>query len=936
MEDIRPTAKWANRMLRPLTAIYYRLEKHHEIVTSVLLSKAKEKEKIDATPTAEQQPTRLTSKLDQGCSHLDDEEPNDPAWIPGKLDKRKIRHNYSTRGRGNHNGPRRRSRLLIRSPEIPRTLPGAIEIATPLITGKIRGPFAELSPSSRMQPRQGHLAGASNSNSNLEQRKTGRANNSSFPPYQGSWKEVLDLSGDPGLVDIAHSLDRIFLKFLRNTRVVPKDRADGQRGARPLLSTAVRRLPDFIAEEQILQDEADRGSKVDMCDAYFTELEAFYAPGGHGWQPLREAVRAQGIYLVSRIMQNSWITPLAACRLLEECSSHKELDAFEALQTRVLASVNAYHHPTTFESTRSPGASDDPIQLLGTYYLRHPQRHSYVFDELTRLLIRGTILPEWMVTTLWKKCVDGAIKSVSTEDRNYATAKGLIEAIILSAAGIFSCGHKLRSLKRKRGRPSRVARPRETRASTTQTVGLTTGKNPCPIPIQDALSNLISSLLTALCGMCIARSQDADFSKRSAGLNAREMVHHLAFTVQRDIGDRPVSVISTDPAVHLLRRGYVLLADCTLQCGGSVTPDIIYHSDPVSKRKIEAFFRELASRQEVDRELARLVSQVFHHSGHSYDRGPSRTPREIRARVSRLARMTSTTGVAILLGRVAAEAAMELAEKSLDPDDHAWAVEIQETAASSQQDEDSSPFSSHQHSSLYRWEDSIGEWVAKTPAVKPRPITAHLAAKQPVNRKGRPRVIADSTSSSSISSICSEESNSSVTSSAPSVSRKRACASQDSSARPFKKSYHTRSVERVESKESAWADFPDRPPCEPSSEATHVPVAARTRTGLRDVLRKTAVGQGNARQGDVPLGSMSTIEVVIMNKSSQGSSQAAPSKHHIKPIKRRRRVRHSAIMPRKSPRLIRRRLSAPARVSRSRTIIPCSQDDDSDDELSFL
>ncbi|KAL4873486.1 hypothetical protein BDV12DRAFT_160123 [Aspergillus spectabilis] len=938
MEDIRPTAKWANRILRPLTSIYRRLEKHHETVTSVLISKAKAKEKIDAAPAAEQT-TRLSSKGEQGCSYPDDEETNDPAWIPGQLDKRRVRHNYSTRGRGVHNRPRRRSRLLIRSPEIPKTLPGAIEIATPLITGKIRDPLAEASPSLRMQLFQGHLARAP-SNANPEQRRTGRTNNSSFPPYRGSWKEVLDQSGDQGLVDIAHLLDRIFLKFLGNTRVVsPKGRDDSQRGARSLLSMTVRRLPEFIFEEQRIQDETDKGSKVDMCDAYFTELEASYAPSGHGWQPLREAVRAQGTYLVSRMIQNRWITSLAACRLLEDCLSQQELDAFETLQTKALASINAYHHPTTFDPPRPSEHCDDPIRVLGTYFLRHPARHSYVFDELTRLLTRGTIPPEWMVTTLWKKCVDGAIKSVSTEDRNYAAARRLIEAVILSSTGIFSTsGSKVRSLKGRRKRASGPGRPRETRASTTQPVGLSKEKNLCPIPIQDALSNLVSSLLTALCGMCIARSQAADSDERSAGLKVRRMVNYLAFTVQRDIGDRPASLKSEETTFQPLRRGYVLLADCTLQCGKRVPAEIIYHSESESRRKIESFFRSLASRPEGVRELARLVSQVFHHSGHAYDRGPSRTPREIRARVSQLARMTSATGVTLLLGKIAAEAAMELAEKSLDPDDHSWAVEIQETAASSQQDEGSqqSPSSSQHYSSLYRWEDGIAEWVARTPAVKPRPVTTHLAAKQPVRRRGRPRIIASSTSSSSASSICSEKTISSVTSSAPSVSRKRACTSQDSSPRPFKKSSHTRSVERVESKASDWANIPDRPPCKPSYEATHVPVAARTRTGLGDVLLEKTAGQGESRAGNVPPGSISTIEVVIVNKSPQESSHAAPSGHHIKPIKRRRRTRHSSNLPRKSPRILRRRLSAPIRVSHRKTIIPCSQDDDSDDELSFL
>ncbi|OJJ00452.1 hypothetical protein ASPVEDRAFT_39935 [Aspergillus versicolor CBS 583.65] len=959
MEDIRPTAKWANRMLRPLTSIYHRLEKHNEIVTSVLVSKAREKEKGSAVLDAEQRTrssrkagtaagTTSTTTTEQGYSYSDDEEPNDPAWIPGKpMDKRRIRHNYSTRGRGlNGAGPRRRSRLLIRSPEAPKTLPGAIEIATPLITGKIRGALAESSPSLRTQLFQGHLAdGVHNGlGGPAENRKPGRTKNNSFKRYHGSWKEVLDQSGDPGLVDIAHLLDRIFLKFLGNTRPSPPEgQEDGpQQGARSLLSMTVRRLPEFIAEEQRMQDESEEDGDVDMCDAYFTELEAAYAPSGNGWQPLREAVRAQGIYLVSGMIQQRWITSLAACRLLEECLSQQELDAFESLQTTLLASVEEYHYPSRLDPARPSGHCNDPIQILMKYYIWHPARHTYVFEELSRLLTRGAIPPEWMVTMWWKKSVDQAIMLVSTEGRGYAAARRLIEAVILSSAGIYSRYDSKVFLKENHNQAPRTIRSRGTRTSISLMSELSNDQSSCPVPIQDALSNLISSLLTALCGICIARSQAPGADERSAGLKMRGMVNYLAFTVQQAVENEAVTHDLGQQVFQPLRRGYVLLADCTLQCGGSVTAEIIYHSESVSRRNIESFFRALASRENVVRDLARLVSQVFHHSGSAHDRSSVRTPREIRARVSQLAHLTSATGVIFLLGKVAVEVAMAHAEGTLHPDDHIWAVEIQETVASFLEDDgfQQSHSSSQEYTSLYRWEDSIGEWVARTPAAKPRVVTTNIATRPQLRRRGRPRIIACSTSSSSASSICSEKSVSSATSSAPSVPKKRPCTSQYSDPRPFKKAYNTRYAERGWGKEGDWTNSPDYSPCQSSSEAGHAPVAARTRTAVKDELRQTSADQQGTtrsrRAGNTPVGPIPAIEVVIINKNSRDSGYEAAPKDHTKPIKRP--ARHSSIIPRASSKYSDRRRSAPAPIIRRRTAaaIPCSQDDDSDDELSFL
>ncbi|KAJ0424174.1 hypothetical protein BJY00DRAFT_277240 [Aspergillus carlsbadensis] len=907
MEDIRPTAKWANRMLRPLTSIYHRLAKHHEIVTSVLISKAKEKEKTSAVPNAER--TRLSSKgvRNRGCSYSDDEEPNDPTWIPGKLDKRRIRNNYSSRGRGG--GATRRSRLLIRSPEMPKTLPGAIEIATPLITGKLRSPMVETSPSTRIRLLHNQIPNVDNRRYS-DHRKTGRTHSSSFPPYQGSWREVLDRSGDPGLVDIAHLLDRIFLKFLKTTRTGP---GEGTRGARSLLSMAVRRLPEFIAEEQRIQDDTDDGCDVDMCDAYFTELEASYAPSGHGWQPLREAVRAQGVCLVSRMIENQWITAAAVYRLLEECLSQEEFDALESLMTISLKKLDNYHYPAAFELPRPSSHREDPTHIMGRYYVQSPKGRAYVMEELSKLLMRGALPPEWMVTTLWKRCVDDAIKSVSTEDCNYTSSRRLIESVILSSAGIHSTA-TLNTLSY-RHQSLLPIRPRDTRACTAQQIpSLRKDQNSCPIPIQDALSNLTASLITALCVMCIARSQAADTQERLAGIKTWDIVNSLSSAVQRTVAN---GFEPDGPTFHPLRRGYVLLADCTLQCGKSVSAEAIYHSDPVSRQTIEAFSRSLATRQDVVKELAGLVSQVFHHSGQAHGQGPSRTPREIRARISHLAQLADTPGSALLLSTVAAEVAMNFAEKSLDPDDHAWAVEIQEMAASTQQDESShqsASGSSQQYSSLYFWEDSIGEWVAKTPPAKPKAVTVNVVPKQQAGRRDP-----CSTDSSSTSSVCSEKSISTVTSSAPSISKKRSFASQDPSPQPLKKTYHTRSM----GQKSDWVNIPDRSQWKPLLEATEVPVAACTRT-------RPSQGE-HGRAGNTLVGPISKIEVVIINKNPT----AAPPRPYTE-SSRRRSNRHSSIFPRRSYRLARRRQSAPAPVTRKRTTIPCSEDDDSDDELSFF
>ncbi|PWY92468.1 hypothetical protein BO70DRAFT_357598 [Aspergillus heteromorphus CBS 117.55] len=976
MEEIRPTAKWANRMLRPLTSIHHRLEKHHEIRKSIADARSKEKDSASETDENARVPTATADAAD--CTTFSDEEPDDPAWIPGKPNRR-IRHNYSSRGQ--RNGARRRSRLLIKSPEVQRTLPGAIEIATPLITGRTLGGASEASTSASIRKQLFRnvtlpsAAGEAAGTGQGENRRASRTNNANFPAYQGSWKEALDFSGDAGVVDVARFLDRMFMKFLNNTRAGAQ-REEGGRGARSLLAMAARRLPEFIADEQRLQDEAEEDGEVDMCDAYFTELEAHYAPGGRGWQPLRDAVRAQGIHLISEMMLKGWVPRLATCRLLEECLNQGELDAFETLLSRYLTTIRTYDYPPAFDPPGPRARGDDPIHILRVYYTRAPGRRYFVFDEVAKLLSRRAFPPEWMVTARWKKCVDGAIRSLSTGDGDSAAATRAIEAIVLSSAGVFPVTDspvvrakgkgKGRGRGRGRGKnamPAKDTRAKDTRASVANSSTLPQDLSPCPIPIQDALTNLSSSLVTALCGMSIARSQAPDADERSTGRKVRFVVGSLSFTVQRAIG-LVLSLREMEGlSFHGLRRGYVLLGEWLLQCHETSTPEVISQSNLISPKNVESFCLSLANQQEWVKQLAEFVQQVFHCCGHARKGDPTRTPREVRTIVSRLAQLTTRTGRMPLLGKVAAETAMALAEITLDEDDHAWALETQGQAISSQQErpadeyeyesESESLASTHQPSSqtaldLYRWEDSIGEWVASTPAPK--------APQPPKTSTSTDRVSTEScsTSSRSPSPAPSETVASSVTSSAPSVSGKRGrgCAQAD-----WTPPLPSPSPKRLRLRSSARTNAAAVAVMSPSDESTRSgsPVAARTRTALRDLPQaKNRVVQVQQHRATAMASRKVApqIEVVIINRSPSASG-LSPSTMDLpapltvcRPRNARGRGRPPANRLNLKPPPLPTSLPDPKldlpRVTRTRTPavqvrreIPCSQDD-SEDELSFL
>ncbi|KAJ5132494.1 hypothetical protein N7448_006652 [Penicillium atrosanguineum] len=911
MDDIQPTARWANRMLRPLTSIYRRLEKHHETLATIAVdSRIKaEIEDIDkhTPPIAEPVNTRDT------LSGSDADE-DDPVWIPGKKpEQRRNKHNYSGRGQGK--GGRKRTRLSINSPEAPRTLPGAIELATPLITGK----RWEIPSSARSQF-------SIERRNEVHRKGQQQAFRDRYSLHKSPWQTLLDQS-DSGFADIAHNLDRVLQNFLCNTRVVQRGTngtlAKPERGARSLLSMVARSLPEFIAREQDAQNDMEHDGEEDMYDAYYTELESFYAPHGRGWKPLREAVRAQGIHMVSTMIQNKWVTDPIACALVEKCGPN-ELDACESLLSTFLSTRTKYHYPLALKSDTEPRIGD-PILLLRKYTRYGSASRSFIFDELAKLLIRGVLPPEWMATKHWNSWMTRATISFSKGDSDCAAASQLIEAVLVSASDIRPAPEAPNPKRRLRAK-LRATGGRATRASFGGPASKVETIRPCPVPIEDALSNHITSLLAALCGMHISRSRDLEDVESFDGTKAGHIINYLSFNLEKDMALRPMSHVINLTSHQLFRRGCILLANCLLQCNDAaltgVSPCMM-----ISNPRLDKHCDMLASRADLVKELALFVRQAFRCFGSATDNERLYTAQEIRRIISQFPRLAQASSLSALLCQVAIESAMGFAEGTGEPDDHVWAVEIQETVIALRNGRESSPESTDESDEQglrrgYRWEESIGEWVARTPAAKSNPGPSVVVRRR--TSLALPMLCNPcSTDSSSPESDRFEGPASSLTSSPSSAGTKRDYGEFDSSPlRPVRSRPSARGIVIANSEErscGARSSSPDIDIRSPSLE----PVPHERRI-LRDVSNQNTIPRATPKSLKRP----SAVEVVIFNKKQARTSDQTSqfsSEPHQKQVHR----------------AVERRRSGPPRISnipaaaQRRSIIPCSEDD-SDDELSFI
>ncbi|KAJ5267033.1 hypothetical protein N7478_009841 [Penicillium angulare] len=904
MDDVQATAKWANRMLRPLTSIYRRLEKHHETL-AIIAAESKVQSQHEESP--DKDPESSQSAGIQEIYSGSDADEGDPVWIPEKKkpDQRRVRHRYSAREEKKKG--RKRARLSIHSPEVSRTLPGTIELATPLITGRRwEMPSSAQSQPPVEQPRQSQ---------NQEQ----QAFRDRYSLHKNPWQELINQSEDAGFVDIVRNLDRVLQNFLYNTRVSGRSGsaipAKPRLGARSLLFTVMRRLPEFIAIEEKAQNELGEDGDEDMCDAYFTELESFYAPHGKGWKPLRQAVRAQGLYMVSILIRNEWLTDAIICALIDKCR-HSEPDACESLLSTFLSTRTSYPAPVALKSTPDTNSPGNAVRLLHKYAYHESSRRSYIFDELSKLLARGVLPPEWMATKPWTHWMERATISFSRGDDDCATASRLIEAVLFSAGDVLSG----RSFKSPRKRSIKHEIGRFTRNSSVVLINDAGLKRKCPVPVEDALNNQVTSLLAALCGMHISRSREFEDVEDAGGTEASHIVNYVSSSVENEMNTKPLSKASTLSSHHLLRRGCILLADCLLRCNDAIlTGDT--HPVLMSTDRIEEWSDLLVSRSALIKELALFVRRAFRCFGSTSNGENTYMGAEIRRIVSRLPYLTEAPGLAMFLGRVAVEAAMEFAESTGEPEDHLWAVEIQETIMALRNDKVSSSGSKgapKHNRGLYRWEDTIGEWVARTPAAKPNPHPIIGRKRRASELSMQSPCIPCSTDSSSSDSDGLEKPASSVTSSPSSIGTTQHYEVPDTSPiKPFKRR-RTAPVVITHDEDSASASPSDR---STSRSPSLEPVPSHRRV-LRDLSNR--MPKRSAAQKPAP-----KVEVVIIkDKAPRPSPAQPPSENMEKQINRsmdRRRPGRPSIS--KAP--------VPVVVPRRRSVIPCSQDD-SDDELSFM
>lgn len=203
-------------------------------------------------------------------------------------------------------------------------------------------------------------------------------------------------------------------------------------GTRSLFSTCLRRVPEYISDEELECKAEESDNAIGISSAIYNDLEAFGSSPRGGWKPLREVVRNHGISLLGAAINQGHITAPEARYFVNVCLRCRAFDEAERLVESILNAANRTLTPP------SPVISVFDLVTLDLF-ARITFRYGFQYRQLTRLLRRGYLPRGWMWGNEMVSCWNRLIASLTKANKESIDA-----AILLRTA--LSMGYRVSGL----------------------------------------------------------------------------------------------------------------------------------------------------------------------------------------------------------------------------------------------------------------------------------------------------------------------------------------------------------------------------------------------------------------------------------------------------------------------------------------------------------
>ncbi|KAJ9629832.1 hypothetical protein H2203_002213 [Taxawa tesnikishii (nom. ined.)] len=211
-------------------------------------------------------------------------------------------------------------------------------------------------------------------------------------------------------------------------KTAPSQPASRQ-GARSLLSTCLRRVPEYIQLEEEWRAEVDEDDETDVAAEVYADLESLGPSEDHGWPPLREVVRAHAMSLIQEIIDRRLVSVVNREALATIAYGFKAFP--EALELSVACARSI--------RIKSPPAAE--ARLFDTYLPNlYPVSMKAEwpiarFQVLMSLFNTGQTSLTWSATQHMVRVLSQAVRSVTTFSEDSSAALEFLSSVISLGCG---------------------------------------------------------------------------------------------------------------------------------------------------------------------------------------------------------------------------------------------------------------------------------------------------------------------------------------------------------------------------------------------------------------------------------------------------------------------------------------------------------------------
>lgn len=502
-------------------------------------------------------------------------------------------------------------------------------------------------------------------------------------------------------------------------RATENGRAGDERGARSLFSTCLGKVPEYIAEEQLRSAADDPESDIDVASSVYNDLEALGSSPTGGWKPLREVIRAHGVFILGNAFKDGLLSPSLARDLIVICLHYHAYDEAQHFVECIISLMEPLQK--TQSTPKRLFAHEFSVELSTLkYFVTASGRFRFLYLQIATMLSDGILPIEWISSRSMVDCWNGVISSITQEDEHARAAAALLQTTMSVANGgvcptLAARVHRIRLLE--------CGMISATVCKTVQSIINTPpisppGSDSKATKIGKASTSVLSNVLTVLCAVgLLGRPTSPGLGcLRTLNLTVMQdlaLTAHQALTIEGyDANGGQISESYAEQAClpFLAAR---LVEERACDSGKMLAPSRSVPLDIIAR---------LSCRESLPRSAASFICAVAHCCERATSAGIFEYVHSIVNQLTNISTSSDyETTTRTLCGQIAVAAAFEYSEETNHPKHLDWAIDLEQNingrkVETSYRTPGKTPAQrSHKSKSGYRWEEGICEWVAKTP-----------------------------------------------------------------------------------------------------------------------------------------------------------------------------------------------------------------------------